>query len=101
MGSITDEVTEFFVSLNPSSRTMALVSTQSLTEMSTRSLPGGAKSGQRLRLTPSTPPVSRLSRKCGCLEVSQPYGHPRSVTKLALLPCIITIYLVFDTTRTA
>jgi hypothetical protein len=40
-GSILDEVIGFFNSPNPSSRTMALGSTQPLTEMSTRNLPGG------------------------------------------------------------
>jgi hypothetical protein len=41
-GSIPDEVTVFFFKWpNPSSRTMALGSTQPLTEMSTRNLPGG------------------------------------------------------------
>jgi hypothetical protein len=39
---IPDEV-EFFNLPNPSSRTMALGSTQPLTEMSTRNLPGGKK----------------------------------------------------------
>jgi hypothetical protein len=39
---IPDEV-DFFNSPNPSSRTMALGSTQPLTEMSTRNLPGGKK----------------------------------------------------------
>jgi hypothetical protein len=39
-GSIADEVTRFFNLPNPSSRTMALGSTQSRTEMSTRNLPG-------------------------------------------------------------
>jgi hypothetical protein len=39
--SIPDEVIGFFNSLNPSSRTMALGSTQPLTEMSTRNLPVG------------------------------------------------------------
>jgi hypothetical protein len=40
-GSIPDEVTGFLNSPNPSSHTMALRSTQPLTEMSTRNLPGG------------------------------------------------------------
>jgi hypothetical protein len=39
--SIPDEVIGFFYWPNPSSRTMALGSTQPLTEMSTRNLPGG------------------------------------------------------------
>jgi hypothetical protein len=40
-GSIPDEVIGFFNLPNPSSRTMTLGSTQPLTEMSTRNLPGG------------------------------------------------------------
>jgi hypothetical protein len=40
-GSIPDEVIGFFNWPNPSSRTMVLGSTQPLTEMSTRSHPGG------------------------------------------------------------
>jgi hypothetical protein len=40
-GSIPDDVIGFFNWPNPSSRIMALGSTQSLTEMSTRNLPGG------------------------------------------------------------
>jgi hypothetical protein len=39
--SFTDEVIGFFISLNPSNRTRALGSTQLLTAMSTRNLPGG------------------------------------------------------------
>jgi hypothetical protein len=39
--SIPDEVIGFFSRPNPSSRTMALGSTQPLTEMSTRNLTGG------------------------------------------------------------
>jgi hypothetical protein len=40
-GSIPDEVIGFFNSPNPSSRTVALRSTQPLTEMSTTNLLGG------------------------------------------------------------
>jgi hypothetical protein len=40
-GSIPDEVIAFFNWPNPSSRTVALGSTQLLTEMNTRNLPGG------------------------------------------------------------
>jgi hypothetical protein len=41
VGSIPDEVIGFLSCPDPSSRTMVLESTQSLTEMSTRNLPGG------------------------------------------------------------
>jgi hypothetical protein len=41
VGSIPDDVIGFFNLSNPSSRTMALGSTQPLTEMSTKKIPGG------------------------------------------------------------
>jgi hypothetical protein len=40
-GSISDGVMEIFININPSDRTMALESTQTLTEMSTRSISWG------------------------------------------------------------
>jgi hypothetical protein len=53
---------DFFNLPNPSSRTMILGSTQPLTEMSTRNLPG-VKRGRRVRLKTLPSSVSRLCRE--------------------------------------
>jgi hypothetical protein len=70
---IPEEV-DFFNLPNPSSHTMALGSTQPLTEMSTRKFPGGKKSGRRVGLTTLPPFMSRMSENVGASTSRNPEG---------------------------
>jgi hypothetical protein len=80
---VPDEV-DFFDLPNPSSRTMTLGSTQPLTEMSTRNLPGGKKRPARRADNLDTICEPNVW-KCGSLNFPQP------CTGITLLLCAVAL----------
>jgi hypothetical protein len=81
------DVVGFFCWLNPSTCTMALASTQPLNRNEYQE----SSWGWHVRLKSSPPSVSQLSRKCGSLDVLQPYGIPRPFIEIVY----INIYVWF------
>ena len=88
-GSIPDGVIGIFNWHNPPDRTMALVSTQPLTEMSTRRISWGVNAAGAYGWQTYHLPVS-LSWNLGTLTSWNPLGHPRPVTGLIFFFTVIT-----------
>ena len=83
-GSIPDGVIGIFHWHNPSSHSMALESTQTLTEMSTRNISWGQRRPVR-RADNLTTFMCRLSRNLGASPSWNPPGLPRPVMRLLYL----------------
>ena len=81
-GSISNGVTGIFHRHNPSGRTMALASTQPLTEISTRSISRMGKSGRFVGLTSLPPSYANCHEVCE----PQPSGDLRASPGLLGIP---------------
>jgi hypothetical protein len=81
--------TNIFKLRNPTSLTMALRTSQPLTQISTGNLADG-KGRPALRLTTISPSVNRLFRKCATFKVSKSYVAPMPLIGITLL-----IYMLY------
>jgi len=91
-GSIPGGAIGIFQWHNPSGRTMALGSTQPLTEMSTRCISWGGKDGRCVRLT--TLPSSCVVMKSRKFNFLEPSGPLQACNGTALpLPAYIKLYI--------
>jgi hypothetical protein len=74
----------FFNSPNPSSRTMAPQFDSASNTNDYQKCSWGVKGCQPAHKSDNLTAICELSRKCGSLDVSQPYGPSRPVTGIAL-----------------
>jgi hypothetical protein len=72
---------------------MALGSTQPLTEVTTRNLPGGK--GWPAYMADNLTAIYKLSRKCGSLNVTQPYAASTAYYRENTPPSYLSIYSSF------